>query len=610
LKKRLLAVVLQTLLAAGFTQTPELPDLPTDPLPLGSELPALLPDEVPLLAPPAPPPPPPPPPFRLRLSPGAIEEAILPPLEDLMQNSLAAAVRVKVKEIRFTGNKIYSTGALRQVIRKLEGREVTMDDLEDARQAITLHYVKAGFVNSGALLEDQDVSQGIITITVVEGQLSNIVVEGNRWHRGWWLRNEVRRYAARLLNEARLREGLQVMRQLPGIQQINAELLPGGKPGEAILHLKVKERHPFRLSLEYSNSRPPSVGSQVVMLQAADLNLTGHNDPLVLSWGILRESDSGLEYSGFENVSGSYGFPISPWGTILELRASRTDSSVIEEAFRVLDITSETTEYGATVRQPLYTSLQWDVSVSAGFERKMNDTFLLSRPFSLSPGAIDGSTEIDVLRVGFEVAHRSTTQVFAFRSTFSWGLDVFDATINDGTISSSVVGEGRLPDGRFFTWVGQGQYVRRLNDSGWLAVARISAQLSNSPLLSLEQFPIGGVNSVRGYRENTLVRDNAVVGTLELRVPVWAVGKEDLRRPVLTVVPFFDLGSGWRHGRDQGGSEQDTLASVGVGVLFEPIRAVQAQLYWGYALNRDFVIEEDRNLQDYGIHFAIRVSAF
>lgn len=86
----------------------------------------------------------------------------------------------------------------------------------------------------------------------------------------------------------RLKVGLQLQRQNPSIAQINAELKPDVKPGETILHVKVKEQHPFRPGSEISNRRPPSVGEGIGELYLANVNLTGHNDPLELRWGLAR----------------------------------------------------------------------------------------------------------------------------------------------------------------------------------------------------------------------------------------------------------------------------------------------------------------------------------
>ena len=74
--------------------------------------------------------------------------------------------------------------------------------------------------------------------------------------------------------------------------------------------------------------------------------------------------------------------------------------------------------------------------------------------------------------------------------------------------------------------------------------------------------------------------------------------------------PFVDVGTGWNNigGQSQAAS-METLPSVGVGLIFDPERHVHAQLYWGYAFNRD-VLTNGNNLQDYGIHFLVSVNAF
>src|SRR5205814_162619 len=159
----------------------------------------------------------------------------------------------------------------------------------------------------------------------------------------------------------------------------------------------------------------------------------------------------------------------------------------------------------------------------------------------------------------------------------------------------------------FFSWLGQAQYVRRLWNTDNLLVLRLNAQLSDSSLFSLEQFVLGGSDNVRGYRENQILRDNGVFGSIEARIPL-LYGKG--HRPLLVIAPFFDIGTGWNN---TGGTSErvslETLPSAGLGLIFDPERHVHAQLYWGYAFNRD-VLANGNNLQDYGIHFFVSVNAF
>ena len=124
-----------------------------------------------------------------------------------------------------------------------------------------------------------------------------------------------------------------------------------------------------------------------------------------------------------------------------------------------------------------------------------------------------------------------------------------------------------------------------------------------------------GVTTVDDLRrENELLRDNGVFGSLEFHIPVWR--KKD-KSPVLTVAPFFDIGQGWNNVEYIGappadgiGRQNNTLASVGTGLIFRPSKHVNMQLYWGYALNRDFVLKDGKNLQDYGLHFSMSIIAF
>ena len=111
------------------------------------------------------------------------------------------------------------------------------------------------------------------------------------------------------------------------------------------------------------------------------------------------------------------------------------------------------------------------------------------------------------------MAGSDLNQVIAARSTLSIGLDAFDATQQHGSV----------PDGQFVTWLGQLQWARRLGDWGIQSIFRTDLQLSNRSLLPMEQCAVGGFNTVRGYRENQLVRDECFIASLELRVPIVAL---------------------------------------------------------------------------------------
>jgi hemolysin activation/secretion protein len=589
-----------TFLSEAKPQQPEpatsesLPEAEIEPSPLpGTEIqlePQLPPSEAPLRK------------RTLKLVPPGVVEPILPPVnfEALARTGRLWSFHGVVKDFCFVGNHVFSTSTLGKVVEKYKNHEINAEDLEQARQDLTLLYINKGYVNSGAVLPDQDGKNGIITFQLVEGRLTAVNLKGNFWFRLWWLRNEIRRGAGRTLNFNKLKEALQLLRQNATISQINAELRPGGVPGESILDIDIKDTQPFRFALEFDNKRPPSVGAEILQARFTDLNVTGHNDLLEIIYGIAHSNSANsfedFDFSGLDNISGTYVFPVTPWATTLALNASKSDTSVLQAPFTSLDINSELKDYSATIRQPLYHTLSNEFAVSFTAEKRRAKTFLFGLPFSLSPGAVNGVTSDFTLRFAQEFVNRSQVHVLALRSSFNVGIDAFGAT-----------NSGMEPDAEFFYWLGQSQYVRRLWNTDNLLVLRLNGQFSTDPLFNIEQFVLGGSDTVRGYIENDILRDNGVFGSIEFRVPIW-YGKE--HRPILMVAPFFDIGSGWNVTSNEAPDTQlETLPSIGLGLIFNPDKHVFAQLYWGYGFNRDLV-PSGNNLQDYGIHFFVSINAF
>ncbi len=562
---------------------------------------------------------------RLKLAP----EHMVPVLPPLDFGPLGPVVKIKVKRFEFTGNSVFPKRELAKVVAQFSGREITSEDLEAARVALTKLYVGAGFISSGALLPDQDVSGGVIRFQIVEGRLQEVDLHGNFWFRSWWLRHQLARAAGRPVNFNHLKTGLQLLRQNPGITQINAELKPGIVTGENILHVVVKERQPFRLGLTLGNQRPPSVGEGLGEVRFDMLNLTGCNDPLELRWGALRwRRDGKVEYGGGDNLSARYEFPVSPWGTTLALHAGRNDASIIDETFARLGITSQSEEFGATLRQPLVETLNDTVAFTFGAERKRSQTFLLGKPFSFSEGAVDGESVVFAWQTGLEWVHRSQLDVLSLRTTFTLGQPLMGATrgdprrINGTTSGASAAGfDPEIPDSKFFAWLGQAQYLRRIFDSAKhpdtpekgakmllresLLIIRANAQLSDEPLLSSEQFSLGGLNSVRGYRENQLLRDNGIFASLEMRFPL--VLRKD-GAPAVSLAPFVDWGTGWDVNKVD--DHNKTIASAGLGLLFQPSKHMNATVYWGHPFVNLAGGGSQDSLQDAGWHITVSLDAF
>jgi hemolysin activation/secretion protein len=528
---------------------------------------------------------------------------ILPPIPPAPPRQLEPLprLRVFVKEIRVVGSTIFSDEELAKVIAPYVNREVTTEDLEALRLTLTRLYVDRGYVNSGAILPDQSVTEGVITYQILEGGLSAIEVEGNKWFRSSYFTRRFSLAAGPPLNVNALQERLQLFLEDPRIQRLNAQLKPGLRLGEAVLDVRVEDRIPFKAWLDFNNYQSPSIGAERILVNLEDDNLTGNGDVLTLQYGMspfppgsVWDSNYGKSIGMNPLLDFKYSLPFTARDTTVSFEYRKIDETVIEKPFDQLDIKSKSEIFSLGLRQPVYRKPGIEIALGLLGERLQERTFLLGEQFSLAPGAKRGVSTVTAIRPYQEFTYRTQDQVISARSRFSVGVNLLEATINH---------EKDVPDGRFFDWLGQLQWVRRfpsLLDS--LLIFRTDFQISQDSLLTLEQFPVGGRYSVRGYRENTLVRDNALVTSLEGRIPI-------IRNiPVADYVqlaPFIDYGRGWNTHIPTLGPRD--IYSVGIGLRWGlslswpiPLQS-QFELYWGHKLKD--VETLGGNLQDKGLHF-------
>ncbi len=216
------------------------------------------------------------------------------------------------------------------------------------------------------------------------------------------------------------------------------------------------------------------------------------------------------------------------------------------------------------------------------FDLSESLTFIFDdEPFSFADGPIDGRSKLSVLRLQGDWLKRSNRDIISFRSRLSFGVDLFSATVNDNA-----------PDGLFLSWLGQAQYVVRLDrDSNIVLITRLATQLTPDSLLPFEKFTLGGSSTVRGYRHNYSVGDNGVVATVEVSFTV----VEDLK-----LSPFVDVGRVW----DTDGDFGQSLASLGLGIDWQPTDSFLIEV--DLALPLSDVEDRGDSLSDEGISFSLR----
>ncbi|MBO1051934.1 MAG: ShlB/FhaC/HecB family hemolysin secretion/activation protein [Dolichospermum sp. DET73] len=462
----------------------------------------------------------------------------------------------------------------------------TLENLFQLRSKITQLYIKEEYITSGAFLrvqDSEDISHQIVKIQVVEGELEKpkpIKISGLNRLQEVYVRSRLELATETPLNQRRLKKALQLLQIDPLIEKIEAELIAGSRPGSNILDVKIKEAPAFHTVVSTANNQSPSIGSLETNLLVVHNNLLGFGDRFSGQYGFTE---------GLDNYDLNYTIPINARDGTLSWRYNNSNSHIIQDKFRDLGIRSETQTVSFSVRQPVFKAPESELALGVALDVRRSQSFLLNDiPFSFSIGPENGESKVAVIRFSQDWIDRGLKRNLAARSQFSFGIDAFDATINNtGT------------DGRFFSWLGQFQWVQRLSPRTVL-VARIDGQITPDSLLSLERFSIGGVNTVRGYPQNQLVADNGIISSLELRIPL-------TNNPnILELAPFFEIGRAWNNQNPD--PSPATIASLGLGGRWQIGSGWDLRLDYGIPLIQ--VNKQGNSLQENGFSFLLRYQPF
>ncbi|MEG3871225.1 ShlB/FhaC/HecB family hemolysin secretion/activation protein [Microcoleus sp. Z1_B5] len=495
---------------------------------------------------------------------------------------------IRVDRFEFEGNTAFSDRELAEVTQQFAGREITFAELIAAEAAVTQKYVAAGYINSGAVIPANQTfprEGGVVKMRIVEGGLDEIEITGNRRLNSNYVRSRLERATRRPLNRSRLLEALQMLQLDPLIGNISAELQAGSRPENSRLEVRVKEADSFSAEVFADNNRSPSVGSFRRGVRINQANLLGLGDGLEVSYA---NTDGSNEFNG------SYTVPVNARNGTIGFAASAASTNIIEEPFDAAEIEGKSRTYELTYRQPIVEKPDRTLALGLSFSRQESDTFLSGERFALSAGANErGETRVSAVRFFQEYVQRSSNQVFAARSQFSLGTNLFGATANDSG-----------PDSSFLAWRGQAQYVRLLAPET-LLIVRSDIQLADRSLLSLEQIGIGGVQSVRGYRQDLLLTDSGAIASAEVRIPVWRVPEVE---GLLQVAPFIDFGLGWNQSEEKPNPESDKLLGAGLGLVWQMGDRLNVRLDYGIPLIN--ARSGDRTLQEKGLYFRINYFAF
>ena len=485
---------------------------------------------------------------------------------------------------------------------QLIGTPVDLSRVIGLIQLVNQRFVALGYVNSGVLVPPQPVieREGVLGLTLVLGRIaggSAVTIEPP-------VKGLAQSYIERRLpaargvpfNAAAFEREFRILAEDDTLATINADLTPTGRAGEAALAISAVPANRFDLYASFVNNRSPSIGGERLALGGSMRNLLGSGDTL------FAEVGTG---DGVEDATVSYRAPLTPSLGVF-VNGFINDAIVTDPLLRPLDIRTQSHAVDAGIertllREPLLPRGNGTFSPAQTLTARLSvthrdtTTFLLGERFSFSPGSEDGVARYTAARAGLDYLSRSVRQVLAGSLTVTLGLD--------GT-RSDVPGIP-TPDENFVGVLGQFNFARRLDDSGLELRARGEGRWHSSVVYPGERAAIGGIASVRGFRETLYLADNALRGSLELARSFNLSPGANARGAgpgAITVSAFVDAVVFGNRADPQ--PPRGFLAGTGGSLAWSPIPALSARVTYAHGF-QEVDVGGERDIQDDGFYFAV-----
>ncbi|WP_310484767.1 ShlB/FhaC/HecB family hemolysin secretion/activation protein [Chamaesiphon sp. VAR_48_metabat_403] len=490
---------------------------------------------------------------------------------------------VVISEVNVIGSTVLTDNNWGAIVKPLVGQTKTIAELKTIADRLTQLYLDRGEITSRVVVVTP-IDGGKITFQAIEGSVEQINILGLKKLKPEYIRSRLALVTKTPLNVNKLEDQLRLLRTDPLVSNIEASLKAGSGVGKSILTVRTTEANPLSVNLTADNYSPPSVGSERVGASIEYRDPTGELGSIDINYN--RTLPGGSDLYDF-----SYKIPLNPMQGTLQARIAPNSSQITTPQFQNLNFKSRSQLYELSYRQPFVRSLREEFALSWGIALQKNEISTGNTPIPFIGGSdAQGVSQTTVLKFGQDYVKRDPRGAWGVRSLLNFGVGIFGATINNKP----------TPDGRFFSWQGQVQRVQILSPDQ-LLIAQLDAQLTPNALLPIQQFAIGGGQSVRGFRQNARAADNGVKLSLEDRI---TIGRDPAGNQTLAIAPFVDAGWVWNQGDNPNPlPRQNFIAGLGLGVIWQPLPRLNLRVDYGLPLVN--LSDRGNNIQDSGLYFSV-----
>lgn len=488
-------------------------------------------------------------------------------------------------ELRVKGSSLLERKVIEKTVYRFLGPKKSIDTVEQARTALEELYRSRGYQTVSVDIPEQNVVGGIVYLQVTEGQVSRLRVTDSRYFSLGAIKAKVPELAeGNVPNMPKMQEQLTALAGESQDRSVVPVLRAGETPGTLEVDLKVKDELPLHGKVEVNahNSNNTSRLRTLVSMHYDNLWQKFHSVSFMYQTAPEKPEE-------VEVIVGSYVMPVFDNDKRLALYAVSSSSNSQVASAGALSVIGTGDIYGARLVSPLKTLKDYSHTATLGVDYK------------------DFKEDLNLL--GSDTL-KTPISYLPFMAQYSGNLRDAESLLSfDVGINFAVRGLGsdeqQFADKRFlsrsnFIYLTGGADYRHDLPWGMEVAGRFSGQISDSPLISNEQFAMGGAKTVRGYFESHALADDGVTASLEWYSPRLVPDDWD-EFDRMRALLFLDGGKGWIIDALPGNSNEMALASTGVGLRFDMWKHLQGEFDFAVPLLEQGNVRRGENRVDFRI---------
>ena len=475
--------------------------------------------------------------------------------EAAKQTAPGEVITFELKKIVTDASAVLTDAELDAIIKPYEGKQVQLNDIYAIVDKINALYNDKGYVTCRAFLPPQTITDGTVKLLLVEGRTGSTIVNNNKYTKTKYITNRMHLAKGEIANIKQLNKDL-LLFNATNSTQLRIMMKAGTEPGTTDYEITAYEPMRDTWTIFEDNAGSDTSGEYRTGLFFNTKSLSGHCDALSLGTVISE---------GTKAANVMYSRSLGRSGTKMNLVYSTNAVEVVKGEYEDM-IKGHANSYAIGFTQPIVVNETTRTELSLDYNRQNSKTDFM--PAGTRFNIVDDS--VQDFSLGFAMTNYGTSHVVYQKHSYVRGYS--ESTPDMSAQNSQNFG--------FYKF---NAMYQKLYKAGQMWSLRADAQWSGSEgMVSSRQFYMGGMYSVRGYKENYLGGDSGFTFSAEYAVPV--INKNT------SAFTFFDYGH--VYGNGQSDDQHNVLSSVGLGIRSTINQYCSASLILGIPLQREFSAEK------------------